>query len=317
VGLLKRRVIIDTDPGVDDMFAILSALGSERLEVMAITTVGGNTGLALTTRNALRILAAAGRADVPVYAGADGPLSGAPEVHGDDGILGTPLPEPVSAVSQEHAVDFLCRVLMESEAGTIDLACLGPLTNLALALEREPGIAARMRSVVVMGGGFGTYSFAGRHGEVRSHGNVTPAAEFNIYSDPEAAAQVSAAIQELVVVPLDVSHRTLVGAPWLQQLAGLPRWGGPLARTLDVYSQYSRSRWGTDGGPLHDPNVLAHLEAPELYRTVTGTVEVVCSDGPERGATRLAAHGPHRVGIDVDAAGFLESVLMNLGRVLR
>ncbi len=146
---------------------------------------------------------------------------------------------------------------------------------------------------------------------------MTPAAEFNIYSDPEAAAQVAASIKQLVVVPLDVSHRTLVGADWLEQLAGLPRWGGPLARTLDAYSEYARSRWGTDGGPLHDPNVLSYLEAPELYRTVTGIVEVDCSGGPGRGATRLSGQGPHRIGVDVDAEGFLGSVLANLKRVFR
>jgi purine nucleosidase len=316
MGLLKRRVIIDTDPGVDDMFAILSALGAGGLDVMAVTTVGGNTGLGLTTRNALRILAAAGRAEVPVYAGADGPLEGATHVHGDDGILGTPLPEPVSAAMGEHAADYLCRVLMEEEAGTIDVACLGPLTNLALALEREPGIAARVRSVVVMGGGFGTYALPGRWGAVGSRGNVTAEAEFNIYSDPEAAARVAAAVERLVVIPLDVSHQTLVRAEWLARLAELPRWGGALARTLDAYGEYSRSRWGTDGGPLHDPNVLVYLEEEGLYRTVEGRVEVECGEGSRRGATRLAAGGPHRVAVGVDAEAFLERVFQNLARVL-
>ncbi|WP_321474737.1 nucleoside hydrolase [uncultured Paludibaculum sp.] len=309
-------VIIDTDPGVDDMFAILSALGSRRLRVRALTTVGGNVGLAQVTRNALGILAMAGRPDVPVYAGAEGPLAGpgrtAREVHGDDGLHGLVLPEPQAEPGRSRAPEYLCRMVRKSPPRSIRLACLGPLTNLALALKLDPGIAELLGSVVIMGGGFGTFSDGG----LGSQGNVTEWAEFNIWADAEAAQVVTESGLDLVFVPLDVSHRALVTEERLGSIARLESWGPCLAATLQAYGAWTRSRCGTAGGPLHDPNVLAYLDAPELYRTVPGTVQVETGHGEGRGRTTLGAGARHRVALDVDVDGFFALVQRNLESVL-
>ncbi|MER8608484.1 nucleoside hydrolase, partial [Mesorhizobium sp. M1233] len=169
----SRRIIIDTDPGQDDAVAILLALGSAELEIVGITAVAGNVPLKLTEKNARKICELAGRPDVKVYAGAIRPLARelvtAEEVHGKTGLNGPQLPEPKMKLQEEYAVDFIVETLMREESGTITLCALGPLTNIALALIREPKIAPRIKEIVLMGGGF----FEG--------GNVTPTAEFNIY----------------------------------------------------------------------------------------------------------------------------------------
>ncbi|MGJ5819661.1 nucleoside hydrolase [Paludibaculum fermentans] len=317
---LNDSVIIDTDPGVDDMFAILSALGSRRIRVKALTTIGGNVGLAQVTRNALGILAMAGRPDVPVYAGAEGPLSvplrTASEVHGADGLQGMALPAPQAEPGRCTAAEYLCRMARKCPPRSLRVACLGPLTNVALALRMDPGIAELLGQVVVMGGGFGTYAVQGQGGALSSQGNVTEWAEFNIWADAEAAQVVAASGLELVFVPLDASHRTLVTEDRLVSIAGLDSWGPRLADTLRAYGAWTRSRCGTAGGPLHDPNVLAYLEAPELYETVEATVEVEAGGGPCRGRTTLVEGGRHRVALKVDTPGFFELVQRNLEMAL-
>lgn len=290
---MALRVIIDTDPGVDDMVAILAALHDDELEVEAITTVGGNVPLAQTTRNALRILARAGRGDVPVHAGLTVPHTAA-EVHGDDGLAGCPWPD-AGAPASADAVGFLTAAL---ERGGVTLACLGPLTNLAAVLRARPELAGGLEQVVLMGGGFGTYTFRAEGGLVASRGNITDEAEFNIYSDVEAARTVFASGAPVTVVPLDVSQRTLVSRERLDLLE--PVLGG----ILDRYGDFSRRRWGHHSGPLHDPNVLARLAEPDLYNGVRGTVAV--SDGGRTGFT--AGAGPHQVLLQVDAEGFLDWV---------
>ena len=254
-----RRIIIDTDPGQDDAVAILLALGSPELEVVGITAVAGNVPLKLTEKNARKICELAGRSDIPVFAGAVRPLLRelvtAEEVHGQTGLE---RPGPARAgheAAGPHAVDFIVETLMQEESGSITLCALGPLTNIALALAREPGIAPRIREIVLMGGGF----FEG--------GNITPAAEFNIYVDPHAADIVLRSGVPIVMMPLDVTHKALTTA---RRTAAIPRSrhqgraGG--RRPAGILRALRRAKYGTDGGPLHDPCVIAYLIKPELFK---------------------------------------------------
>ncbi len=291
---MAQRLIIDTDPGVDDMVAILAALHCQDVELAALTTVGGNVPLGQTTRNALRVLARAGRLEVPVYAGLTVPHS-ATEVHGDDGLAGCPWPDASTGAQEEPAVSFLTRRL---ETGGVTLACLGPLTNLAAVLRARPELVAGLDRVVLMGGGFGTYSFQARNGPVVSSGNITADAEFNIYSDVDAARVVLGSGAPVTVVPLDISHRTLVSGARLERL------DAQLAGMLDRYAGFSRKRWGHDAGPLHDPNVIARIAEPDLYRGLRGMVRV----GDEGRTEWEPGAGPHEVLFHVDAEGYLDWV---------
>ncbi len=254
----RRRIIIDTDPGQDDAVAILAALGSPELEVVAITTVAGNVPLPLTTRNALLMTELAGRTDVPVYAGSEQPmvrpLRTAEYVHGPSGIDGADLPDPVTLPAPGHAVDAIIDLVMGAAAGTITLCTLGPLTNVAVALQRRPEIAPRVRELVMMGGGF----FEG--------GNVTPAAEFNILVDPDAARVVFSSGIPVVQMPLDVTHKALTTDARIRRFRdlGTPA-GEAVAGMLDFYDRYDERKYGTEGGPLHDPCVIAYLLRPELF----------------------------------------------------
>ncbi len=209
---MPQKIIIDTDPGQDDALAILLAFGSPELEVLGITAVAGNVPLKLTQLNARKICELADRAQTKVYAGAIRPLVRqlvtAEEVHGKTGLNGPDLPEPKMQLQKGHAVDFIIDTLMREEKGTVTLCALGPLTNVALALIREPKIAPRIKELVLMGGGF----FEG--------GNVTPTAEFNIYVDPQAADVVLKAGIPTVIMPLDVTHKALTTA---QTHPGHPR----------------------------------------------------------------------------------------------
>ncbi len=255
---MTSQIIIDTDPGQDDAVAILLALASPELELLGITTVAGNVPLALTSRNARMVLELAQRRDIPVYAGADRPLMRplvtAEHVHGRTGLDGPVLPEPQTALAPGHAVDFIIDTLMAREPGTVTLCPLGPLTNIALALMREPRIAPRIQRIVLMGGGF----FEG--------GNITPAAEFNIYVDPQAADLVFRSGVPITMAPLDVTHQALT-LP--QRVAAIRAIGTPLAETvaqwLEFAERFDEQKYGQEGGPLHDPCVIAWLLRPELF----------------------------------------------------
>lgn len=253
-----RKIIIDTDPGQDDAVAILLALASPELEVLGITAVAGNVPLALTVKNARMICELAGRPDVKIFAGAVRPmvrdLVTAENVHGKTGLDGPTLPEPTMPVQDRHAVDFLVETLMAEEAGSVTLCALGPLTNIALALERAPEIAPRIAEIVLMGGGL----FEG--------GNVTPAAEFNIYVDPHAAEIVLRAGIPTVVIPLDCTHKALTTARRVEAFRKLgTRPAAAVAELLDFFERYDEHKYGTDGGPLHDPCVIAYLLRPGLF----------------------------------------------------
>lgn len=265
---LPRKIIIDTDPGQDDAAAIMLALGSpEELDLLGITTVAGNVPLALTTRNARIVCELCDRQDVKVFAGSDRPIARplvtAEHVHGKTGLDGPTLPEPTMPVQSAHAIDFIIETLRNEPAGTVTLCTLGPLTNIATALTRAPDIAPRIAELVMMGGGF----FEG--------GNITPTSEFNIYVDPEAARIVLAAGIPVVMMPLDVTHRVLTFRHRVNRIRDLgSRAAVAMADMLEFFERFDIEKYGSDGGPLHDPTVIAYLLKPDLFQGRDCNVEI-------------------------------------------
>jgi purine nucleosidase len=309
-----RPIIIDTDPGQDDAVAILLALASPELEVLGLTVVAGNVPLALTALNARKICEVAGRRDIPVCAGADRPLihplETAEHVHGKTGLDGIELPEPPFPLDPRHAVDFIVETVMAAEPGTITLCPLGPLTNVALALRREPKIAKRLREIVLMGGGL----FEG--------GNITPAAEFNIYVDPEAAAIVLGAGVPTTIIPLDVTHKVLTTRTRVAAISALGTHAGKAtASWLDFFERFDVVKYGSDGGPLHDPCVIAWLLRPDLFKGRLINVEVELGSALTRGMTVADWWGvtnrpKNATWIkDVDADGFFALLTERIARL--
>ena len=296
-------IIIDTDPGQDDAVAILLALASPEIEVLGITAVAGNVPLALTEVNARKICELAGRPDIKVYAGAIRPLLRplvtAEHVHGRTGLDGPILADPTMPLQKQHAVDFIVETLMTREAGTVTLCALGPMTNIALALIREPRIASRIRRIVAMGGGF----FEG--------GNITPAAEFNIYVDPHAARAVFEADIPITLLPLDCTHQVLTTTPRIEKFRAMKNKSGPaIAAMMDFFERFDEQKYGTDGGPLHDPCVVAWLLKPELFQSRHVNVAIECESELTMGMTivdwwRVTDRKPNAtVCRSVDADGF-------------
>lgn len=309
-----RKIIIDTDPGQDDAVAILLALGSPELEVVGITAVAGNVPLALTEKNARKICELAGRPQVKVFAGAVRPLARplvtAEHVHGRTGLDGPVLPEPVMQLQEQHGVDFIVETLMREAPGSVTICSLGPLTNVALALIREPRIAPRIREIVLMGGGF----FEG--------GNTTPAAEFNIYVDPHAADVVFRSGVPIVMMPLDVTHKALTTARRVEAFRKLgTRVGDATAALLDFFERFDEEKYGTDGGPLHDPCVIAYLLKPELFKGRNCNVAVETASELTLGMTVVDWWGvtdrPKNALVmrDIDADGFFALLVERLGRL--
>lgn len=266
--MTPRKIIIDTDPGQDDAVAILLALASPELEVLALTCVAGNVPLALNERNARMICELAGRSDLPVYAGCDAPLSRklvtAENVHGKTGLDGIELPQPEMQLSQGHGVDYIIETLRTEPAGTITLVPIGPLTNIAEAMRRAPDIIPRIDQIVLMGGGH----YQG--------GNITPMAEFNIFVDPEAAAIVMESGADIVILPLDCTHEALTDAAWLQGMRDTKTsMGEAIASWTDYSNRYDTGRYGDMGAPLHDPCTIAWLLWPDLFtgKQINVTVE--------------------------------------------
>ena len=256
---MKKKIIIDTDPGQDDAVAILLALASpEELEVLGVVAVAGNVGLANNSRNALKVVELSGRTDIPVYAGCARPLRRplvtAEHVHGDTGLNGPDLPEPAIALQDQHGVDFIIETLLAHEPGTVTLCTLGPLTNIAMALNKAPQIASRIAEIVMMGGAYF---------EV---GNITPAAEFNIYVDPEAADVVMRCGSPITILPLDVTHQIQSTRSRIDALRALGnRSGAAVADMLTFSESFDLKKYGWEGAPLHDPCVTAYLLKPELF----------------------------------------------------
>lgn len=262
-----RKIIIDTDPGQDDAIAILLALASPELDVVGITAVAGNVPLSLTEVNARKVCELAGRPDIPVFAGASRPmvreLVTAEYVHGATGLNGPELPEPMMPLQEQHAVDFIIDTVRAGGDDEITLCPLGPLTNIALAMNKAPDIIPKIREIVLMGGG----CFEG--------GNVTPAAEFNIYVDPHAADVVFRAGVPLVVLPLDVTHQCLTTAKRIAAFRALgSNCGAATAEMMDFFERFDENKYGTDGGPLHDPNVIAYLLQPDFFETRDVNIEI-------------------------------------------
>jgi purine nucleosidase len=256
--MAPRKIIIDTDPGQDDAVAILLALASpEELEVLGVVAVAGNVPLALTARNARIVVELSGR-PVPVFAGCDRPLSRplvtAEHVHGKTGLDGPPLPDPALPLQAQHGVDFIIDTLRTEPPGTVTLCPLGPLTNIATAFRRAPDIVGRVAEIVLMGGGY------------FEQGNITPAAEFNIYVDPEAADLVFRSAVPLTVASLDVTHKALTDRAWVEGIRGLgTEVGRMVAAWTDFFERFDVAKYGSAGAPLHDPCVIAWLLRPDLF----------------------------------------------------
>jgi purine nucleosidase len=309
------KIIIDTDPGQDDAAAIMLALGSPEIELLGITAVAGNVPLSLTSRNARIVCEMAGRTDIAVYAGADAPLSRslrtAEHVHGKTGLDGPELFEPSFALQEKHAVDFLVETLMSQASGTVSLCPIGPLTNIALALQKEPAIAERIQQIVLMGGGY------------FEQGNVTPSAEFNIYVDPEAAAIVFACGAPIVMMPLDVTHKVLTTRTRVDRIKAIDNHAArAMTEMLLFFERFDEEKYGTDGGPLHDPTTIAWLLKPELFQGRQCNVEIETTSDLTRGATVVDWWGvtdrPKNALVmrDVDADGFFDLLTERLANLV-
>lgn len=310
---MVRPIIIDTDPGQDDAVALLLALACpDELDLRGITTVAGNVPLELTTRNALMMVEVAGRTDVPVYAGCERPmvreLVTAEYVHGKTGIDGAELPPPTLAEADGHAVEFIIDQVRSTPG--ITLCTLGPLTNVGTALSTAPDIAGNIDRLIMMGGGF----FEG--------GNTTPAAEFNIYVDPHAADIVFRSGIQLVMMPLDVTHKALTSDERVEAFRTIGnRSGAATAGMLEFFERYDMERYGTGGAPLHDPTVIAYLLEPALFGGRNCAVAIETTSALTLGMTvvdwwGLTGDEANCLVIhDIDDEGFFRLLTERLGRL--
>ena len=313
--MTQRKIIIDTDPGQDDAVAILVALASpEDIDVLGITCVAGNVPLDLTTRNARIVCELAGKPEVRVFAGCDRPLGRdlvtAEHVHGKTGLDGPDLPEPTMAMADGHAVDFIIDSLRDHAPGTVTLCPLGPLTNIATALQKAPDIARRIAKIVLMGGGY----FEG--------GNITPAAEFNIYVDPEAADIVFKCGAPIVVMPLDVTHKALVTKDRNDAFRDI---GSPVgiavAQMTEFFERFDKEKYGSDGAPLHDPCVIAYLIQPDLFQGRHINVKIETHSELTMGMTvadwwGVTDRAPNATFMNgIDADGFFDLLTARLARL--
>src|SRR5579864_400353 len=259
--MTARRIIIDTDPGIDDAVAILLALGSPELTVEGIVAVAGNVPLAVTERNARAVCELAGRRDIGVYAGCSVPMTRAPitaeHFHGEAGLGTLALPEPSMAPRPQHGVDFTVELLRAAQAGSATWCALGPLTNVAMALVKAPDIVAGVRELVLMGGAS------------RALGNVTPAAEFNIHADPHAAEIVFDSGMPITMIPLDATHQVRSTKERIDRIAAI---GTPVAAAVAELLRPT----GDTADALHDPCVIAYLLAPDLFTDSRVNVAIEC-----------------------------------------
>ena len=310
-----RKIIIDTDPGQDDAFAILLALASpEDIEVLGICTVAGNVPLPLTSRNACIICELAGKPQVRVFAGCDRPLKRklvtAEHVHGKTGLDGPEMDAPVMALQDQHGVDFIIETLRREPSGSVTLCPLGPLTNIATAFMRAPDILARVQEIVLMGGAYF---------EV---GNITPVAEFNIYVDPEAAGIVFESGVPMVVMPLDVTHKALTTRARVEAFRSMgTKVGRVAAEWADFFERFDKAKYGSNGAPLHDPCVIAYLIRPDLFQGRHINVEIETQSDLTLGMTVADWWGvtdrkPNALFMgSVDADGFFALLTERLARL--
>jgi purine nucleosidase/pyrimidine-specific ribonucleoside hydrolase len=304
-----RLTIIDTDPGIDDAIGILLALASPEFNIAGITTVAGNIGIETTTRNACRLLAFAGREDIPVFQGAAAPLTRAgPEplgLHGEDGIGAVALPDPARAHETQHAVEWLAGFLLGQPAGSVDVLALGPLTNLACLVLEKPEAARRIGRIIAMGGA------------IHEHGNVGPRSEFNLWADPEAAAMVLASGVPLVLVPLDVTRRVRATRELVSRLMTS---GRPTAQMVaHLIQAYFTSPTAQDSRPLHDPCVMLFALSPEHFHCEDLELSVSVAKDEKAGelATMAEEGALVRVAMRVDAPAVLKLLTRQLTAVER
>ena len=293
---MTTPIVIDCDPGHDDAIAILLGLASPEVELRGISTVAGNQTLDKTTRNALKVLELADRTDIPVVAGADAPLKRtlrtAANVPGESGLDGPDLPDPTTKPVDGAVVDVLAEWL---DPGVV-LVPTGPLTNVARLLERHPHAADR---IVWMGGAI-------------AEGNVTPAAEFNAYVDPEAARIVFESGMDVTMIGLDVTHMALFDSTHAERLRGAGKAGKAVAELADFFLEFHRQRYRFDGAPIHDAMAVAHVIDPTLVETLLCNVAIETASEYCDGRTVVdlwhVVDGPRNadVGVDVDAHRFLE-----------
>ena len=293
-------IILDCDPGHDDAVALLIALASEEVQLLGVTTVAGNQTLEKTTTNALSVLELAGRSDIPVAAGAAGPLirelQVAADIHGESGLAGADLPAPSRGPEPAHAIDWIAATLSFSPA-PVTLVATGPLTNVALLLARYPELTVQIERIVFMGGAIG-------------EGNTTPAAEFNVWVDPEAAHRVFSSGVDLTMVGLDVTHKALITAADLELLAAAGETGRLVANLYRWFLSVHAERYGWEGAPVHDAVALAHVVDGSLLETAHRGVRI--DTGPELSRGRTYVDRWHRmdwapnchVATDVDAGRF-------------
>ena len=311
---MTRKIIIDTDPGQDDAVAILLALASPEVQVLGITAVAGNVPLELTAKNARIVCELAGRPDVKVFAGCDRPLRHAlvtaEHVHGKTGLDGPVMPDPMMPLQDGHGVDFIIETLRAEPADTVTLCPLGPLTNIATAFERAPDIVEKVQEIVLMGGAYFQV------------GNITPAAEFNIYVDPEAADIVFKSGRPITVMSLDVTHKALTTAPRVQAFRDLGTKAGTMvAEWTDFFERFDKEKYGSAGAPLHDPCVIAYLIAPDLFKGRYVNVEIETLSDLTRGMTVAdwwdVTNRPRNAMFmgDLDAEGFFELLVQRIGRL--
>ena len=307
-----RRMIIDTDPGIDDALAFLLALASPEIQLEALTTTQGNVTLDKATRNALSVLELANASHIPVVSGSVvplvQPLRASAHVHGESGIGNAQLPEPKTAPLPGHAVDYLIRRIL-AEPGELSIFPIGPLTNIAMAIRKEPAFAGAVRELVIMGGA------------ILEPGNLTPLAEFNVYVDPHAAHIVFHSGIPITLIPLDVTHKCMLRQ---EQVDRLLKIDSPVSQfigdAVEVYLEES-FRLGYDGCSLHDPLTLATVIAPELLTLREYFVDVDISGGVSMGKTfadiqKLTKRPANmKVATDVRGEEFIELFLQRMERL--
>lgn len=313
--MTKPRLILDCDPGIDDSISLMTALASpEDVEVLAITTVGGNVGINRTTSNACAIRSFSGRDDVSVYAGAAQPMARptveAGHVHGPNGLGPDTQIEPGRAAEPQQALDFLIETLRAAPDNSITLVPTGPLTNLAQLFEQAPDCRSAIERIVLMGGAY------------REGGNITASAEFNIYADPEAAQAVMECGRPIVMIGLDATYQFRMTAERMARLKAMPGQAGALAHTMLTHiNAIYGELYGAEGAALHDPCTMGYILRPELFETISCRVDVETRSDLTRGHTAVDWH--HRTDrpdnvewvTRIDAEGLFELICERLERI--
>ncbi len=313
--MTARPIVIDCDPGQDDAVALLLAMASPgELAIRGVTCVAGNVPLELTAANARRLVELAGRTDIPVYAGCPAPmlrpLVTAEYVHGKTGLDGCDLPPPSMALAEGHAVDFIVETCLAAGPEGMTLCPLGPLTNIAQAIIKDPRILPNIREIVLMGGA------------AMITGNTTPSAEFNIYVDPHAAHVVFECGRPVVMIPLDVTHKAITTPARLDAIRAIgTRVSDSVAGMLDFYDRFDMDRYGMAGGPLHDPCVIAYLLNPGLFAGRRARVRIETRSELTMGRTvvdwwGITGDAPNALVLnEIDADGFYAMLTERLARL--